>query len=130
MEFIGERSSTGEIDGSPATRVAARASRRCAGPRHGRGLLGPAPRRDEGPGRPRLRARRPLPYNVLAQGERIVIIDLPQVLDLVANPHGTELLLRDCRTMCVWFRSRGSTWTRRALRRPHRPRLVRAPRAG
>jgi RIO kinase 1 len=47
------------------------------------------------------------PYNVLADGDRIVIIDLPQVVDLVANPFGTELLLRDCRTMSAWFTSRG-----------------------
>nr|WP_286185570.1 RIO1 family regulatory kinase/ATPase [Sphaerisporangium cinnabarinum] len=47
------------------------------------------------------------PYNVLADGDRIVVIDLPQVVDLVANPFGTELLLRDCRTMATWFASRG-----------------------
>lgn len=47
------------------------------------------------------------PYNVLADGERLVVIDLPQVVDLAANPFGTELLLRDCRTMCAWFTARG-----------------------
>ncbi|MTG89165.1 serine/threonine protein kinase [Cellulosimicrobium sp. BIT-GX5] len=47
------------------------------------------------------------PYNVLADGDRLVVIDLPQVVDLVANPFGTELLLRDCRTMAAWFASRG-----------------------
>lgn len=47
------------------------------------------------------------PYNVLADDDRLVIIDLPQVVDLVANPFGTELLLRDCRTMAAWFASRG-----------------------
>ena len=47
------------------------------------------------------------PYNVLAAGERLVVIDLPQVVDLVANPQGLELLLRDCRNMCSWFRRRG-----------------------
>lgn len=47
------------------------------------------------------------PYNVLADDDRLVLIDLPQVVDLVANPFGTELLLRDCRTMTAWFRSRG-----------------------
>ncbi|MCB7137320.1 serine protein kinase RIO [Cellulosimicrobium marinum] len=47
------------------------------------------------------------PYNVLVDDDRIVIIDLPQVVDLVANPFGTELLLRDCRTMSAWFASRG-----------------------
>lgn len=47
------------------------------------------------------------PYNVLADGDRLVIIDLPQVVDLVANPFATELLLRDCRTMSAWFAARG-----------------------
>jgi RIO kinase 1 len=46
-------------------------------------------------------------YNILAQGERVVIIDLPQVLDIVANPNGVEYLLRDCRNVCQWFTSRG-----------------------
>ncbi len=47
------------------------------------------------------------PYNVLAAGERLVVIDLPQVVDLVANPAGLDFLLRDCTNMCTWFRSRG-----------------------
>ncbi|GAB4003658.1 serine protein kinase RIO [Nocardioides ultimimeridianus] len=47
------------------------------------------------------------PYNILATGERLVIIDLPQIVDLVANPAGFDLLLRDCTNVCGWFRSRG-----------------------
>ena len=47
------------------------------------------------------------PYNILAHGERLVIIDLPQVIDIVGNPAGVEFLLRDCRNVCSWFRSRG-----------------------
>ena len=47
------------------------------------------------------------PYNVLAAGERLVIIDLPQVVDLVANPSGADFLLRDCTNVCTWFRRRG-----------------------
>jgi RIO kinase 1 len=47
------------------------------------------------------------PYNILAQGERLVVIDLPQVLDIVGNPNGVEFLLRDCRNVCRWFTSRG-----------------------
>lgn len=47
------------------------------------------------------------PYNVLADGERIVVIDLPQVVDVVANPRGMEFLLRDCENVCAWFTSRG-----------------------
>ena len=47
------------------------------------------------------------PYNVLAAGERLAIIDLPQVVDLVANPAGADFLLRDCVNVCTWFRARG-----------------------
>lgn len=47
------------------------------------------------------------PYNILAHGERLVIIDLPQVVDLVANPFASDVLLRDCRTVCAWFTARG-----------------------
>ena len=47
------------------------------------------------------------PYNVLAAGERLVIIDLPQVVDIVANPTGADFLMRDCHNMCTWFRRRG-----------------------
>jgi RIO kinase 1 len=47
------------------------------------------------------------PYNVLTHGERLVLIDLPQVVDLVANPFGADLLHRDCRNMCAWFAARG-----------------------
>lgn len=47
------------------------------------------------------------PYNILAAGERLVIIDLPQVVDLVGNPAGPDFLLRDCTNVCTWFRARG-----------------------
>ena len=47
------------------------------------------------------------PYNILAAGERLVIIDLPQMVDLVANPNGSDFLLRDCHNVCTWFRRRG-----------------------
>jgi RIO kinase 1 len=46
-------------------------------------------------------------YNTLAAGDRLVFIDLPQVVDLVGNPHGADFLLRDCTNMCRWFRTRG-----------------------
>jgi RIO kinase 1 len=46
-------------------------------------------------------------YNILAAGERLVIIDLPQVVDLVGNPQGMDFLLRDITNVCGWFRSRG-----------------------
>ncbi len=47
------------------------------------------------------------PYNILVQGERVVIIDLPQVVDIVANPQGMEFLMRDCHNVCTWFSARG-----------------------
>ena len=47
------------------------------------------------------------PYNVLAAGDRLVIIDLPQLVDLAGNVQGAELLARDCKNMCSWFTARG-----------------------
>jgi RIO kinase 1 len=46
-------------------------------------------------------------YNILAAGERLVIIDLPQIVDLVGNVNGFDYLLRDCTNICTWFRSKG-----------------------
>ncbi len=46
-------------------------------------------------------------YNLLAAGDRLVVIDLPQVVDLVGNPQGMDFLLRDCANVCAWFRSKG-----------------------
>lgn len=46
-------------------------------------------------------------YNILAVEERLVVIDLPQVVDLAANPQGMEFLQRDCHNVCAWFASRG-----------------------
>ncbi|MDQ1585040.1 MAG: kinase 1 [Actinomycetota bacterium] len=47
------------------------------------------------------------PYNLLAAGDRLVIIDLPQAVDIVANPTGMDLLMRDCHNVCTWFVARG-----------------------
>ncbi len=47
------------------------------------------------------------PYNVLLAGERVVLIDLPQVVDVVTNPHGMDFLMRDCHTVTTWFQRRG-----------------------
>ena len=46
-------------------------------------------------------------YNILAAGDRLVIIDLPQIVDLVGNLNGMDFLLRDCANVCAWFRGRG-----------------------
>jgi len=47
------------------------------------------------------------PYNLLVHEGRLVLIDLPQVVDLVANPQGAEYLRRDCENLCAWFVRRG-----------------------
>jgi RIO kinase 1 len=51
------------------------------------------------------------PFNILVRNEvhrrRLLLIDLPQVVDLVANPRGLEYLRRDCVNVCRWFMARG-----------------------
>jgi RIO kinase 1 len=47
------------------------------------------------------------PYNILAAGEKLVIIDLPQAVDVVGNSQGPDFLMRDCTNICTWFRRRG-----------------------
>ncbi|MPZ26282.1 MAG: RIO-like kinase [Micromonosporaceae bacterium] len=47
------------------------------------------------------------PYNVLVLQDRPILIDLPQVVDLVANPRAPQLLARDVRVICDWFTARG-----------------------
>ena len=47
------------------------------------------------------------PYNILAADDRLVIIDLPQAVDVVGNPTGTDFLMRDCHNVCRWFQARG-----------------------
>lgn len=42
-------------------------------------------------------------YNLLVHRGRLVMIDLPQVVDIVANPQGQEFLHRDCVNVCRWF---------------------------
>ncbi|VXC40108.1 serine protein kinase RIO [Aeromicrobium sp. 9AM] len=47
------------------------------------------------------------PYNLLVHADRVVVIDLPQLVDIVSNPHAMSLLERDCRNVCAWFTRRG-----------------------
>ncbi|MDN5768406.1 MAG: RIO-like kinase [Humibacillus sp.] len=51
------------------------------------------------------------PYNVLLAGNgdkaHLVIIDWPQIVDVIGNPHGPEFLERDARNMADWFTRRG-----------------------
>ena len=48
-------------------------------------------------------------YNVLVHQGRIVLIDLPQVIDVIANPRGAEFLDRDSANVARWFTARGLT---------------------
>jgi RIO kinase 1 len=46
-------------------------------------------------------------YNLLVHRGRLVVIDLPQAVDVVANPGGVEFLARDVRNLAGWFHGRG-----------------------
>ena len=47
------------------------------------------------------------PFNLLVHEGRLVLIDLPQIVDLIANPQGREFLARDVRVVSKWFTARG-----------------------
>lgn len=47
------------------------------------------------------------PYNLLVHDGRIVVIDLPQIVDAVTNPNGIGLLHRDCVNIAEWFTRKG-----------------------
>ncbi len=47
------------------------------------------------------------PYNLLVHEGRVVVIDLPQIVEVVSNPNGMTLLQRDCTNVCDWFVRRG-----------------------
>ncbi|GLY32249.1 RIO1 family regulatory kinase/ATPase [Kineosporia sp. NBRC 101731] len=46
-------------------------------------------------------------YNVLVHEGHLVLIDLPQVVDLIANPYGPKFLYRDVGNLATWFGARG-----------------------
>ncbi|GAB3041000.1 RIO kinase 1 [Parafrigoribacterium mesophilum] len=46
-------------------------------------------------------------YNLLVHAGRVVVIDLPQLVEVVSNPNGMSLLHRDCVNVCQWFTRRG-----------------------
>jgi RIO kinase 1 len=48
-------------------------------------------------------------YNLLVHGDRLVLIDLPQVVDVIANPQGAMYLERDAANVATWFTARGLT---------------------
>jgi RIO kinase 1 len=52
------------------------------------------------------------PYNTLVadpegREPRLVVIDVPQLVDLAANPNAVEFLHRDCVNMAQWFSAKG-----------------------
>ena len=46
-------------------------------------------------------------YNLLVHEGRIVLIDLPQIVDVVGNPRGPDFLRRDVTNVCTWFTAHG-----------------------
>lgn len=46
-------------------------------------------------------------YNLLLHDGRVIVIDLPQVVDLSFNPAGADFLHRDVVNVCTWFTRRG-----------------------
>ena len=47
------------------------------------------------------------PYNTMVHEGRLVLIDLPQIVDVVANPQGGDFIARDVRNVAAWFTQRG-----------------------
>jgi RIO kinase 1 len=47
------------------------------------------------------------PYNLLVHRGRLVMIDLPQVVDVVSHPDGRSFLDRDARNVATWFARAG-----------------------
>jgi RIO kinase 1 len=46
-------------------------------------------------------------FNLLVHSGRLVMIDLPQVVDVIANPQGPAFLDRDASTVAAWFTAHG-----------------------
>jgi len=46
-------------------------------------------------------------YNLLVHDGRLFVIDLPQIVDVVANPQGKEFLRRDAENVAGWFAQHG-----------------------
>jgi len=46
-------------------------------------------------------------FNLLVHDGRLVVIDLPQVVDVMGNPNGPHYLARDVRRVGEWFTARG-----------------------
>ena len=48
-------------------------------------------------------------FNLLVHRGRLLMIDMPQVVDVIANPRGAEFLTRDSANVARWFTARGLT---------------------
>jgi len=48
------------------------------------------------------------PYNMLVRDGRLVLIDLPQAVDVIAHPNGRSYLERDAANLAKWFTARGA----------------------
>jgi len=46
-------------------------------------------------------------YNLLVHNGRLVMIDLPQVVDVIAHPNGRSFLTRDATNVATWFAGHG-----------------------
>src|SRR5260370_35808 len=46
-------------------------------------------------------------YNLLVHDGRLIMIDLPQMVDVIANPRGAWFLTRDAENIGHWFAARG-----------------------
>ncbi len=46
-------------------------------------------------------------FNVLLHADRLVVIDWPQIVDVIGNPRGFEYLQRDVHNVATWFTARG-----------------------
>jgi len=46
-------------------------------------------------------------FNILVHNGHLMLIDLPQIVDVVANPRGVEFLARDVTNVAAWFTQRG-----------------------
>jgi RIO kinase 1 len=47
------------------------------------------------------------PYNLLVRDGRVVVIDLPQLVELASNPTAMDFLHRDSVNVCTWFARQG-----------------------
>jgi RIO kinase 1 len=46
-------------------------------------------------------------YNLLVHQEQLIMIDVPQVVDVITNPRGGDFLDRDAGNVGRWFSARG-----------------------